>query len=148
LEIMTPDAYTDYDGRYLAGVLLFNQGDYFEAHEVWEALWMECAGPERRFYQGLIQAAVGLLHFGNGNVRGAGKLYRTSRAYMEQYDSPYLGLDIPAFWQQMERCFAPVLAGDDPDRSLRPDEALLPVLTLDPPPARWPDPAAFVTEDD
>ena len=36
---------TSYDPRYLAGIVLFNRGDYFEAHEVWEDLWMETAGP-------------------------------------------------------------------------------------------------------
>src|SRR5438105_3424652 len=119
----------DYDERYLAGILCFNEHDFFEAHEVWEALWLECAGPERRFYQGLIQAAVGLFHFGNGNVRGAAKLYRTSRAYMEVYPCPYLGLDTAAFWRQMETCFAPVLTVSDPDRHLRPDESLIPIIT-------------------
>ena len=46
----------EYDPRYLAGILHFNRGDYFEAHEVWEDLWHDKAGPDRRFYQGLIQA--------------------------------------------------------------------------------------------
>ena len=72
-----------YDPRYLAGVLLFNAHDYFEAHEVWEDLWAASHGTERRFYQGLIQAAVGLCHFSNGNLGGAAKLYRSSRDYME-----------------------------------------------------------------
>src|SRR6266404_7370062 len=66
-----------YDPRYLAGIVLFNRGDFFEAHEVWESLWMDTAGEEKRFYQALIQAAVGLLHFCNGNIRGAVKLYRS-----------------------------------------------------------------------
>ena len=35
------DADTPYDPRYLAGIVLFNRGDFFEAHEVWESLWME-----------------------------------------------------------------------------------------------------------
>src|SRR5947209_20462200 len=93
-----------YDPRYLGGILFFNEHDYFEAHEVWESLWLECAGPERRFIQALIQAAVALFHFGNGNLRGTAKLYRSGRAYMEAYRSPYLGLDISDFWRQMERC--------------------------------------------
>ena len=93
-----------YDPRYLAGIVLFNRGDFFEAHEVWEDLWAESAGLERSFYQGLIQAAVGLFHFSGGNLRGAAKLYRTSRAYMEPCGSPFLGLDVVAFWRQMERC--------------------------------------------
>src|SRR5262249_58035523 len=108
---------------------------YFEAHEVWEDLWASAAGPDRRFYQGLIHAAVGLHHFESGNVRGAAKLFRSGRDYMAPFPSPYLGLDAAGFWEQMERCFAPVLAAADPDRTLRPDPALIPVITLDPPPA-------------
>src|ERR1700674_1570492 len=87
-----------YDPRYLAGIVLFNRGDFFEAHEVWEDLWRDCAGPDRRFYQALIQAAVGLLHFCNGNARGAVKLYHSSRDYMGRYGSPHLGLNVTAFW--------------------------------------------------
>lgn len=141
-------ATAEYDPRYLAGVLLFNDGDFFEAHEVWEDLWADSGPPERRFYQGLIQAAVGLLHFGNGNLRGAAKLYRSSRDYMAPYAPRYLGLDVAAFWRQMERCFAGVLGPEEPDRSLRPAEDLVPAIALEPPPGRWPDPADFVTDED
>ncbi len=136
----------EYDPRYLAGLLFFNRHDFFEAHEVWEDLWQECAGPERRFYQGLIQAAVALYHFGNGNVRGASKLYHSSRDYMSRFGSAYLGLDVAAFWQQLSRCFAPILEGATPDRPVL-DPSLIPVLSLDPPPAAWPDPAEFVEAD-
>ncbi len=136
-----------YDPRYLGGVLFFNARDFFEAHEVWESIWMESSGPERRFYQGLIQAAVGLFHFSNGNLRGALKLYGTSRAYMEGLTSPYQGLNLDEFWRQMEVCFAPLLADPNPDRHLRPDEALMPVIHLEPPPETWPDPSDFESEE-
>jgi predicted metal-dependent hydrolase len=138
----------DYDPRYLAGIVLFNRGDYFEAHEVWEDLWMDQSQPEKRFYQGLIQAAVGLCHFCNGNVRGAIKLYRSSREYMSKFDSPFLGLDHAAFWEQMARCFAELLAAPDPDKRIVPDEDLLPTLTLAPAPAEWPDPAQFLEQEE
>ena len=101
------EATADYDPRYLAGILLFNARDFFEAHDVWEELWADCRGPEQRFYQGLIQAAVGLFHYGGGNVRGPAKLYRSSRAYMEPFGSPYLGLDSAAFWARMEALLRP-----------------------------------------
>ena len=138
----------DSDPRYLAGVLLFNAQDYFEAHEVWEDLWAESHGDERRFYQGLIQAAVGLCHFGNGNLGGAAKLYRSSRDYMERCGSPFLGLDAAAFWAQMERCFRPVLGPEPPDRATRPDTALLPVIELRPPPDAWPDPDDYLADEE
>ena len=137
-----------YDPRYLAGVVLFNRGDFFEAHEVWESLWMDTAGPDKPFYQGLIQAAVGLCHFCNGNVRGALKLYHSSRDYLSRYPSPHLGLDLAAFHDQMTRCFAELLASPAPDRSITPDEELVPEIALAPAPAEWPDPAAYLPPED
>jgi hypothetical protein len=139
---------TSHDPRYLAGLVLFNRGDYFEAHEVWEDLWTEAAGPDRRFYQGLIQTAVGLCHFCNGNVRGAVKLYHSSRDYLGRLPSPYQGLDLADLGRQMERCFAPLLAGPAPPPGASPDEELLPVLTLTPAPADWPDPTAYLPAED
>lgn len=136
---------TNYDPRYLAGVLLFNGGDYFEAHEVWEDLWSEAHGLDRKFYQGLIQAAVGLCHFVNGNRGGAVKLYHSSREYMVPCGSPFLGLDVAAFWQQMAKCFRDLL--EDPARPVEFDPQWQPMLELRPEPENWPDPAAFVHED-
>jgi len=141
---MTSSA-SPYDRRYLAGILFFNRRDFFEAHEVWEDLWADTPGQERRFFQALIQAAVALHHFGNGNLRGAIKLYKTSRAYMERFGPFHLGLDIAGFWRQMESCFAVVHAQSDLLRDLRPDEVLIPTITLEPPPVSWPDLAEFPT---
>ncbi len=137
-----------YDPRYLAGIVLFNRGDFFEAHEVWESLWMETFGPEKQFYQGLIQAAVGLCHFCNGNVRGAVKLYHSSRDYMQRYGTPFMGLDQNAFWSQMERCFAGLLAAAEPTRTIEIQDELIPTLELNPPPEAWPDPAQYLREDE
>jgi predicted metal-dependent hydrolase len=139
---------TAYDPRYLAGIVLFNRGDYFEAHEAWEELWMDTAGPDKRFYQGLIQAAVGLCHFCNGNVRGAVKLYHSSREYMGHYGAEHLGLDVGGFWQQMHACFTELLAAPQPDRSLQPREELLPTITLTPEPPSWPEVEAYLHDDE
>ncbi len=137
----------DYDPRYLAGIVLFNRGDFFEAHEVWEDLWTEADTTEKTFYQGLIQAAVGLCHFCNGNVRGAKKLYVSSHDYMERYGSHFNGLNNEEFWQQMSRCFAPVLNADEPDRSIEIVEEDIPVIKLDPEPESWPDPEPYLEEE-
>ncbi len=134
-----------YDHRYLAGVLLFNRGDFFEAHEAWEALWMDTFGTDKAFYQGLIQAAVGLCHFCNGNLRGAAKLYRSSRDYHERYGAAYRGLDLAKFWGEMERCFAAILVADPPARCAV-DESAIPEIELSPAPGEWPDPEPWMEE--
>jgi predicted metal-dependent hydrolase len=135
-----------YDERYLAGIICFNERDFFEAHEVWEDIWMDCTGPERRFYQALIQAAVALYHFGNGNLKGASKLYKSSRAYHEPYGANYLGLDLVAFWASMAACFHEVI--ETPVANAVLNEEAIPSIVLDPPPECWPDPAQFLSADE
>ena len=81
---MADDAY---DPLYLKGIEYFNNCDFFEAHEAWEELWTEYSGPARKFYQGLIQVAVALHHFGNGNIRGATQAVR---------QQPQLSAAVPA----------------------------------------------------
>ena len=102
----------DYDPLYLEGIAHFNACDFFEAHESWEALWTEYQGPLRKFYQGLIQAAVALHHFGNGNIRGAKKLYFGSLGYLEPYRPVQQGLNLDKFLGEMTKCFAPVVAAE------------------------------------
>lgn len=137
--------HSDYDPRFLAGIVLFNRGDFFEAHEVWERLWME-ASPEKKFYQGLIQAAVALCHFCNGNLRGAAKLHRSGKEYMTRFGSPFLGIDQEKFWAEMDACFAEVLTAE-PEAKVAIREELIPEITLEPPPGEWPDPAPFLEEE-
>jgi hypothetical protein len=139
----------NYEPRYLGGIVLFNRRDYFEAHEVWESLWLDsCVGDDRRFVQGLIQSAVGLYHFGNRNYSGANKLYKSARAYMERYPPVHLGLDVQKFWSDMERCFLPILPPATFENTLTPNPALLPMIQLCPDPKEWPDPAAFLHDED
>jgi predicted metal-dependent hydrolase len=41
------------------GRRLFNAGQFFEAHEVWEEAWLREEGETRQLLQGLIQVAAG-----------------------------------------------------------------------------------------
>jgi predicted metal-dependent hydrolase len=124
-----------YDPRYLRGIEYFNECEFFEAHEAWEDLWSDSEGPERRFYQGLIQVAVCLHHFGNGNIRGAKKLYHGCRGYLEDYQPGFAGLNVGQLLSDLERCCAEMLASQEefPKAALVPD--LIPEIHLDPPPA-------------
>ncbi len=125
----------EYPPLYVSGITHFNECDFFESHELWEALWADHQGPSRKFYQGLIQAAVALHHFGNGNIRGARKLYYSTRSYLEPYLPVHMGLDLVKFLQQFEQCFAEVTASGEefPEIEIVPD--LIPEIHLDPPPA-------------
>ena len=127
----------EYDHRYLAGIVHFNRRDFFEAHEVWEDLWHETAGPDRRFFQGLIQAAVAVYHAGNGNARGARRLFHSGRRYMSAYPDRHLGMDLPAFWTALETALTDLLADPIP-AGARLRAEVLPTIALTPGPTAWP----------
>jgi predicted metal-dependent hydrolase len=120
-----------YDPRYLEGIEHFNKCDFFEAHEVWEELWADTQGEPRRFYQGLIQVAVCLHHFGNGNIRGAKKLYVGCRGYLASYRPRHLGLDLDKLFAQLEVCCREIMESQEefPRIEIVPD--LIPEIHLD-----------------
>jgi predicted metal-dependent hydrolase len=128
-----PDA--DYHPLYLAGIAHFNACDYYESHEVWEELWTDYRGPSRKFYQGLIQAAVALYHFGNGNIRGARKLHGSVHGYLDDYVPRHLGLDVTGFLAAFDTCLAEVAASTEEFPEISLDPELLPEIHLDQPPA-------------
>ena len=138
----------EYDPRYLTGIVLFNRHRFFEAHEIWEELWRECSSESRRFYQGLIQASVALYHWGNGNWRGARRLFQSGRKYMSAYPSHSFGLDVESFWQEMATALADVLQNEPPAPYVRLDERFVPKIRINPAPAEWPEPESFTSATD
>lgn len=102
-----------YPEQYLEGLRLFNAEEFFESHEVLEELWSETQDSRKKFYQGLIQAAVALLHFGNGNLGGAKKVYLSSRKYLELYQPQFEGLDVTRFLEAFQFCFQELLDNEE-----------------------------------
>jgi len=101
-----------YDARYLEGVRLFNAGDFWHAHEAWEGLWLDCAPADRRFYQGLIQAAASRYHASNGNSVGESRLQASALSKLADYPSRHRGLDLNAFRRVLETGGIPVIVLD------------------------------------
>ena len=115
--------------QYLQGIRLFNSEEFFECHDVLEELWTDIVGPEREFYQGLIQAAVALFHLTEGNWGGARRLSRSCLRYLTPYRPAYLGLDLDRFLTDFEACFAELnAAGPDWPTDLECHAELIPKL--------------------
>jgi predicted metal-dependent hydrolase len=83
------------DAHYLAFFECFNQGLFFEAHEVLEKIWL----PQRKerngpFYKGLIQLAGAFVHLQKNRLRPAGALLKLARANLERYRPIHERLDV------------------------------------------------------
>jgi uncharacterized protein len=79
---------------YHRGICLFNARDFYDAHEVWEDVWRESEGLEKRFLQGLIQAAVAFHHHSTGNVVGACSLMERGRKNLAACPQEFGGIHV------------------------------------------------------
>ena len=119
------------DGQgYARGIELFNQQHFYDAHEIWEDVWRETSGPEKKFLQGLIQVAVALHHHSTGNVVGARSLLERARKNLVAYPGEFKGISVTALLASMATwrdslssgCEAPVFPkiDDHPSRQTHP----------------------------
>jgi hypothetical protein len=72
---------------------LLADGRPFHAHEVFEAAWKSTQAPEREFWRGLAQIAVGLTHARRGNARGAVALLRRGARHTRENSANSAGVD-------------------------------------------------------
>ena len=76
------------------GLELFNETEFFEAHEALEDVWRAAPRPEKKFLQGLIQVAVALHHHGRGNSVGARSVLRRAFRNLSTYPEDFGGIHV------------------------------------------------------
>lgn len=117
------------DPRIDEGIALFNQGEYFACHDVFEDFWGELTCPEKPLFQGLIQAAVALFHFEEGNLGGARKMVTSCRVYLSPFAPVCGGMNIQRLLDELADCFAELLGEHSGYPShLKLDAALVPKI--------------------
>lgn len=89
-------------GSTYRGLVLFDFGLFFACHEHFEGMWRQSAGPDRSFYQGLVQLAAAFYHHEKGNRHGAVTLLRRATQRLAQHRPASHGLDIDALLAQLE----------------------------------------------
>jgi predicted metal-dependent hydrolase len=99
------------------GAALYDDGMYWEAHEVWEEVWRRRKGqPDRDFLKGMIQGAAGMWHLSQGNYKGALSVLGRAIDYLEPYLPEREGIDVQGYRQALR------LARSESARSLETGE--------------------------
>ncbi|MBL0349636.1 MAG: DUF309 domain-containing protein [Elusimicrobia bacterium] len=99
------------DPRFFKGIALFNNEDFFEAHEVWEELWHETQGAARDFIQGMIQVTSAMHHLQIGNMRGARILHGSGLELLAKYGEAFWGVDLNLVRAEFNRALEEILEG-------------------------------------
>ena len=103
------------DPRFQQGLELFNAGEWYAAHDIFEELWHETADPERRSLQGILQVAVAQLHLQRGNRRGATILFGEALGRLKRPGTPDLGLDLEALCRAAQQRLEALQQDGDPE---------------------------------
>ena len=82
------------DSNLQKAIAQFNQQEFYACHDTLEEIWMDSVEPDKTFYQGVLQVAVGCYHLGNGNWRGAVILLGEGIRKLIEYEPDYLQIDV------------------------------------------------------
>lgn len=126
-----PECSDSPSGALLRALGEFNRGDWFECHETLEELWIGSEDEIRWFYQGLLQLAVALHHWRNGNFRGAVSLLDNGMEYLQRVRPICQRIDLPALLDAVG-VFRHGLIGLGPERMAELPEGMIPKMRLAP----------------
>lgn len=115
---------------YLYGFELLADGCFWEAHEVWEPVWMHCLpnSRERAVVQGLIQCANAALKSAMGRPGAARRLLGLATGLLEDVagPGPVLGVDVA----RAAAALRALQSGEDADRRIADCQDLQPICNI------------------
>jgi predicted metal-dependent hydrolase len=100
---------------YHRGLEAFNSSEFFDAHELWEDVWRETPGPDKRYLQGLIQIAAAFHHYSRANLRGTRKLLEEGLLKLDTFPPSHRGLEIEPLRAAVREWLAALASGRIPD---------------------------------
>jgi len=118
-------------GEILRAFGEFNRGDWYDCHETLEDLWIGSEDETRWFYQGMLQIAVALFHWRNGNYGGAVSLLVSGRDYLQRVSPVCQRIEVATLVAEAER-FREELNRLGPERMAELPDSLIPKMRLAP----------------
>src|SRR5213082_3718699 len=112
-----------YPVEYIAGIDLYNAGEYHAAHDAWEERWMgPVSADEKLFLQAMIQSAVAFHHLQIGRPGAARRMYLMAKEKFARLNTPvFMSLDVEDYQAQLDRALSWLLSVPDPREIEAPD---------------------------
>jgi predicted metal-dependent hydrolase len=112
-----------YPVEYIAGIDLYNAGEFHAAHDAWEERWMGEVGPrEKLFLQAMIQSAVAFHHLDIGRLGAARQMYlRAKEKFAQLGVRVFMSLDLEDYQAQLDAALSWLLTVPDPRELPRPE---------------------------
>jgi len=88
--------------HYLRGIDLFNNAQFFQAHEVLEDIWRAAPPEHKKFFQGLTQVAVAFHHYSTGNRVGMRSVLERARKNLAGYEENFAGIQLDSLLESLD----------------------------------------------
>ena len=120
-----------YPVEYIAGIDLYNAGEFHAAHDAWEERWMGPVAPdEKLFLQAMIQSAVAFHHLQIGRPGAARRMYLMAKEKFARLNQRvFMSLDLDDYQAQLDRALSWLLSVADP-RTIEPPQFAPPNIRL------------------
>lgn len=82
---------------------LWQKEQFWACHEALETLWRDAEQPQKRFLNGLINAAVAVYQARRGNAEGAARQLLRAQIKLRPFQPSRDGVDLDALLQGVER---------------------------------------------
>ena len=93
-------------GALAQGLQCYCNREFFDAHEHWEGVWLQCQEPEKTFLQALIQVTAAFHHLHRGNPAGTRSLLRGAMRRLERYPEEFGGVPVEALRESVRAWLA------------------------------------------
>jgi predicted metal-dependent hydrolase len=91
------------DARLREGIRLFNDGQFFECHDILETFYQEADDTHKPFLEGLIQLAAAFRIFCDfGEIKGPVRMIYQALIRFENYQPEFLQIRVKDFCQAAE----------------------------------------------
>ena len=105
-----------YPVEYIAGIDLYNAGEFHASHDAWEERWMGEVGPrEKLFLQAMIQSAVAFHHLQIGRPGAARRMYQMAKEkFAKLGTNTFMSLDLVDYQARLDRALSWLMTVPDP----------------------------------
>ena len=122
------------NGFYRAYFRLWNEQDYYQAHDVLEHIWLQTTSEDARYFKGLIQAAGAFVHLKkhfeqpthpkhSRRLGPAVRLFRLALENLSEYGSLRHAFEVAKFRQLLEDYMKAILRSDYQKNPWTPEQA-------------------------
>jgi uncharacterized protein len=87
--------------QYFRGINLFNNAQFFDAHEALEDIWRAAPTENKKFLQGLVQVAVAFHHYSTGNRVGMRSVLERAIRNLAEPSGSFGQIELPVLLESL-----------------------------------------------